>query len=344
MYTKDARKLNRSSQQELRYYIIKLIESGKTYSKITKLTGVSLSAISIWWRLYKTKGFDGLILKKRGVKLGTNTKLNGKQVRSLAEILANKTPDQLSLNYSLWTRQAIQDLILLLWSIHVPLRTITDYMKRLGFTPQKPVKRAYEQNPKVVEKWIKEDYPKIVSKALKNNAEIHWLDETGLSSYSNYLRGFAPKGKTPVIKMKAKRLNLNIISSISKLGKMRFMTYKETLNTNTLIKFVNRLCKDTNRKLFVILDNLAVHRSKKFMKWIDVRSNKIAVFYLPPYSPELNPDEKLNRDLKTHFHSGNIVRTKKEFKNKIISFLMSVQKKPKRVLNYFNSKYLKYAA
>jgi transposase len=146
-------------------------------------------------------------------------------------------------------------------------------------------------------------YPEIAEKDKKEGAEIHWLDEIRLSSYSNYLRVFSPKGKTPVLHMEAKRLNINIISSISKLGEMRFMTYDGSLNTKLFIKFVSRLCKDVNRRIFVILDNLAVHHSKKIINWIEKRENIIKVFYLPSYSPELNPDERLNRDLKTNFHS-----------------------------------------
>ncbi len=199
-------------------------------------------------------------------------------------------------------------------------------MKRLGFTPQKPIKRAYEQNPKAVRKWLNEVYPKIAEKAKKERAEIYWLDETGLGSYSNYLRGYFPIGKTPMMRMKTKYLSINIISFISKLGKMRFMSYNDSLNTKIFIKFVSRLYRDIDRKVFIILDNLAVHHSKKFMSWVEKRKDKIRVFYLPSYSPELNPDERLNRDSKTHFHSGALVKNEKEFKNKVVSFLKRVQK------------------
>jgi transposase len=217
-------------------------------------------------------------------------------------------------------------------------------MKRLGFTPQKPIKRAYEQNPKAVDKWLKKTYPEIVDKALEKGAEIHWLDETKLSSYSNYLRGYSPKGKTPVIRMKSRRMSLNIISSISKLGKMRFMTYEGSLSIKNLTEFTNRLVKSVSKKLFIIMDNLPLHHSHKFKSWLKDHKKSVEVFYLPPYSPELNPDERLNRDLKTHFHSGSSVKNKKEFKCKILSFMMKVQKKPKRVMNYFNSTHAKYAS
>jgi len=340
----DTRKLNREAQHQLRYIAIKLLQEGKNYAETGKILSVHPVTVSKWWELYTTGGYEALSLRKRGVRLWTNCRLKSQQMDELRNILVESTPDNLGLNFSLWTRRAIQELIAKLWKISVCLVTVGRYMKKLGFTPQKPIKRAYEQNPKAVKKWLNKEYPKIAEQAEKEGAEIHWLDETKLSSYSNYLRGYAPKGKTPLIKMKAKRLSLHIISSISKLGKMRFMTYNGSLNTKTLIKFVGRLAKVVNKKIFLIMDNLAVHHSKKFIHWIEEHQSKIKVFYLPPYSPELNPDERLNRDLKTHFHSGPAVRNAKEFKSKIVSFLLGVQKQPVHILNYFNSDYVRYAA
>lgn len=340
----DGRKLSTEAQQQLRYAAVRLCESEKTYTAAANALGISIEAVRKWLKLYKEGGYQNLKIKKRGIKLGTNRSLNQEQTEHLKHILITNTPDQLGLNFVLWTRQAIQSLIINLWGISLSLVTVSRYMKRLGFTPQKPIKRAYEQNPKTVEKWLKQDYPEIDKMAKKENAEIHWVDETGISSYSNYLRGYSPKGKTPVIKMKAKRLKLNIISSISKLGKMRFMTYKGSLNTKKFINFVGRLCKDVRKKIFVILDNLAVHHSKKFLAWLEKRKDNIEVFYLPPYSPELNPDERLNRDLKTHFHSGGMVKNETEFKKKIVSYLKNVQRTSNRILNYFTSNHVKYAA
>jgi transposase len=339
----DGRKFTTETQQRIRYAAIELRKSGKTYVEIANFLDIHYTAIIKWWKLYEKKGYDGLVIGKRGVKQWVNCRLKYKQMEELRRILIQNTPDQLNLNFSLWTRQAIQNLIIKLWGISVSLVTVGRYMKRLGFTPQKPIKRAYEQNPKAVRKWLKKDYPNIVKKAIKENAEIHWLDETGLSSQSNYIRSYSPRGKTPILQMKAKRLSINIISSISKLGKMRFMTYEQALNTKTFINFVSRLCKDVNRKIFIILDNLAVHHSKKFVEWMK-QQNNIVAFYLPSYSPELNPDERLNRDLKTHFQSGITVKSKAEFKKKAVSFLRGIQKMPFHIKNYFNSNFVRYAA
>jgi transposase len=340
----DGRKLSTEMQQHNRYVAVELRKRGKTCAEVADILGIHLSSVSKWYRTYAAYGIEALVIEKRGVKLGARSKLSFNRLSMLKEVLVKYLPSDLNLGFSLWTRHAIQSLISKLWRIKVDLTTVGRYMKKLGFTPQKPVKRAYEQNPKAVKKWINETYPQIAEKAKKEGAEIHWLDETKLSSYSSYLRGFSPKGETPVIRMRAKRMSLNIISSVSKLGKMRFMIYDDSINFKTLTEFTNRLLKRVPKKLFVIMDNLPLHHSHKFKSWLKNHEAYIEVFYLPPYSPELNPDERLNRDLKTHFHSGSTVKSKKEFKSKVLSFMMKAQKTPKRVMNYFNSTHVEYAA
>ncbi len=340
----DNRKLGKEAQQQLRYLVINLLIEKIPRFKIVKITGVSLSAIVQWWKIYKELGYKGLILKKRGPKLWTNSKLSESRVIELKKMLIDKIPNDFNLPYCLWSRQSIQDLIFKFWLVHIPLRTITDYMKKLNFTPQKPIKRAYQQSPKTIKKWIEEDYPKISKKAKSEKAEIHWLDETGINSNNNYLRGFSPKGKTPIISMKAKYMKVNIISSITNKGKMRFIPSKENINTEKLIEFTKSLCREVDRKIFLILDNLPAHHSKLFNSWIKENKQKIEVFYLPSYSPELNPDERLNRDLKTHFHSGPTSKNEEEFMNKLILFLTEIQNSPDRVKIYFGSKFVRYAA
>ena len=125
---------------------------------------------------------------------------------------------------------------------------------------------------------------------------------------------------------------------------MRFLLSEEYINTESLIKFAENLCIEANRKIFLILDNLRTHYSKVFVSWVKKNNDKIEIFYLPTYCPNLNPDERLNRDLKTHFHSGPISKNKKEFVNKLRSLLIEIQKMPKRVINYFYSKFVQYAA
>ena len=230
------------------------------------------------------------------------------------------------------------------WNIDVSFRTIGRYMKKLGFTPQRPIKQAYQKNPKLVQKWLTEDFSKISKRAKKEKAEIHWVDETGIRSDQHYGRSYSPKGKTPLIQIDARRIKINLISSITNRGKVRFMTYHDKMNAKILMKFMRRLIKNKKNKIFVILDNLRVHHCKVFKKWLKTKEAKIEVFYLPSYTPELNPDEMLNRDLKTNFYYGYTSQNKDSFRKKVILFLRSLQRNPKRVISYFKNDLLKYAA
>ena len=218
------------------------------------------------------------------------------------------------------------------------------YLKRWGFTPQKPLRKAYKQNPKAVKAWLKEEYPKIAKRAKKEQAQIHWGDETGLCNESYHGRSYAPRGETPAIKLHPKCERVNLISSVTNQGQVRFMVYKNKMNSQTLIKFMKRLIKDTDKKIFLILDNLKVHHSYIVKDWLKEHEDEIEIFFLPSYSPELNPDEYLNCDLKQGVHSGIPARTKTQLKQKAISHLRKLQKLPERVKKYFKHPKIAYAA
>ena len=225
----------------------------------------------------------------------------------------------------------------------MPIRTVGEYLQRWGFTPQKPLRRAYEQNPKLVQKWLDEDYPAIAARAKIEDAEINWGDETGLCSDSQHGRSYAPRGQTPAIRLNAKKERINLISSITNQGKVRFMIYNRTMNSQTFIKFCKRLIKDADKKVFLILDNLRVHHSHIVKDWVEQNKEKIELFFLPSYSPELNPDEYLNCDLKAGVHSGAPARSKSQLKSKALSHLRMLQKMPGRVVKYFKNPKISYA-
>ena len=340
----DARKLSTDAQQQLRYQVIRLRKQGRTHKEISAITGVSRSTCSTWWSLYKSEGKKALKIQKRGRPIGSCRKLDSEQEKQVQKSICDKCPDQLKLPFALWTRIAVQQLIKQLWGMDIPVRTIGDYLKRWNFTPQKPLKRAYEQNPKAVKKWLDEEYPAIQQQAKQENAEIHWGDETGLCNDSYHGRSYAPRGKTPAIALSARCKRVNLISTITNQGKVRFMIYNDRMNADTFIKFMKRLIKDADRKILLILDNLRVHHSYKARDWLQEHTDQIEVFFLPSYSPELNPDEYLNCDLKAGVHSGTPARTKDQLKAKALSHLRKLQKLPKRVIKYFKHSKIAYAA
>ncbi|MCH7523929.1 MAG: IS630 family transposase [Bacteroidetes bacterium] len=344
MEKKDLRKAKKPEKEAMRFLAITMYHKNITQKEISLILGVRANTVSDWVKLYKQFGNKGLKEVKRGRKKGHGKLLSSTQELEVQKMIIDKMPDQLKLPYALWTRKAIRDLIKRTYNINIAVRTMGDYLKSWGFTPQKPKKKAYEQNSKSVNKWLEEEYPKIKRQAQKENAEIHWTDETGIKNTSQYGRSYAPKGKTPVKETLAKRLSLNMISTVTNQGKVRFMTYKGTMNAQRFIIFLKRLIKGANKKLFIILDNLKVHHSKIVKKWEEENKNKIALFYLPSYSPELNPDEYLNNDLKSGIGLKQTPKNEKQMKNNVKSHIMYLQKNPKKVARFFNHKSIKYAA
>jgi len=295
----DLRTANKSEKEAMRILAIKMYNKKITQKEISIILGVRAATVSDWVNLYKQHGNQGLKEVKRGRKKGYGKLLCSEQEKEIQKMIIDKMPDQLKLPYALWTRKTVKDLVNRTYKVKVATRTMGDYLKVWGFTPQKPKKKAYEQNSKAVNKWIEEEYPIIKQQAKEENAEIHWADQTGVRNTSQYGRSYAPKGKTPVKQTMAKRLSINMISTITNQGKVRFMTYKGTMNSQRFIIFLKRLIKGASRKLYIILDNLKVHHSKIVKKWTEENNDKIALFFLPSYSPELNPDEYLNNDLKS---------------------------------------------
>ncbi len=344
MEKKDARTHNQQTQYELRKQIVRLRRRGFSNKETAELVGISVAHASTVWSKYVRGGLDAIKPGKRGRRQGAQRVLDAGQEKAVQNLLVDKTPDQLKLPFALWSRDAVRLAIKREFGLELPLRTLTDYLKRWGFTPQKPAKRAYEQDPEKLSHWLEQGYPEIAARAKQEQAEIHWGDETGVNNEAYNARGFAPKGKTPVVRLNAKRSSINMISSITNQGKVRFMLYRETMTAPVLIKFMSRLIKDVEKKVFLILDNHRVHHSKRVKKWLEEHRQRIEVFFLPPYAPEHNPDEYLNGDLKQRIRSGLPSRDQEELVKKTRSFMKTLQHRPAHVRSYFKHHLVRYAA
>lgn len=340
----DARKLPDAALEEKRRQAVQLRQRGMTRAEIGVIVGVHADTVGRWLKQYLAQGTAGLEAKVRGGREGERRHLTPQQEAEVQRLLIDKRPDQFKLNYALWTRSAVQQLIKQETGIAMPIRTVGEYLKRWDFTPQKPLKRAYEQRPAVVEQWLQEAYPAIKDQARRENAEIYWGDETGLRNDSQHGRGYAPKGKTPVITLNAKRESINMISAVTNQGKVRFRLFEGSMNAELLIDFMQRLIKDAKRKVILILDNLRVHHAKVVKEWLAAHGAEIEVFYLPAYSPELNPDEYLNCDLKAGVHGGTPARSKEQLATKVRNHMRMLQRKPARVRKYFRHRKIAYAA
>lgn len=340
----DFRTLSEQEQLGFRKQAIKLIKSGRKKGEVAEIIGVRSASISEWWKNYKENGIKGLSSKKRGVKSEDKKLLSAKQEQEIQKMIIDTMPDQLKLDFALWTRKAVKELVEREFGVFLAINTMGDYLRKWGFTPQKPKKMAYEQCSKKVQKWLDEEYPAIQKRAKEENAEIQWGDETGVRNNCQHGRSYAPKGKTPTKKSMSKRFSLNMISTVTNQGKVQFMIYSENMNSDKFIEFLKQLIKNSDQKIFLILDNLRVHHSHIVKDWITENKEKIELFFLPAYSPEKNPDEYLNCDLKQGLSSKPAPKNQEKLKENLENHMNMLVENPTRVQKYFNHKDIQYAA
>ena len=338
----DLRRLNNDELYAIRKQVVRLKKQGKKGSEIAEIVGIYENRISQIWKAYQAEGETGIKPKKSGRKKDSNRKLTPEEEREIRGTIINKVPEQLKMQGFLWTRGRICDYIKQAHHKTMIPQVLSRYLKRWGLTCQRPTKRAYGQDIARVERFKREEYPEIATRAKKENADIYWGDETGVTNTANFERGFSLKGQPPVLPVETKRERVNMISAITNYGSVRFMIYEETMNQQLLLDFMKRLVKDAPRKVFFILDNLRVHHGKLVAAWLQENKDKIEVFFLPPYSPEINPDEYLNHALKLDVHSGNHPRTKKDIRHKVESFMRRLQHHKENVSAFFLHKSLSY--
>jgi len=340
---RDARTINHIELTERRKLAVKLFQKGMTKIEIGKIVKVHRNTVGQWINQWQNGGVKDLKANPSGRPAGSNRMLSADQEKEIKNCIIDKFPDQLKLPFALWTRDAVRQLILEKFGVKIAIRTVRTYLKRWNFTPQKPVRRAYERNEKRVQKWLEVEYPEIKQRAKKEGAEVHWGDETGLRSDDVNGRGYAPKDKTQVRRAKGSPERTNMISTVTNQGKVRFMFYKEKMNADMLIKFMKRLIKSSDKKVFLILDNLRAHHSKKVKEWLEEHKTDIEIFYLPSYSPDLNPDEYLNNDLKCGISIRPDSRKKGNLEKIAKSHMYSIQKQPARIKKLFKAKSIRYA-
>jgi transposase len=239
---------------------------------------------------------------------------------------------------------AVGELIRRRCGVRLAVRSVGKCLARWGFTAQKPLRRAYEQRPAEVRRWLRRDYPAIVARATAEGGQIFWGDETGLRADDVRGRPSAPRGQTPLVRPCRKRLGLGLVSALTTKGELRWMVLPGAIKAPLLIRFLQRLIRDTRRKLFLILDRLPVHRAKSVRAWLAAHSAEIEVFYLPPHSPELNPDECRNADLKQAVTRHAPARSKPQLKRAAIRHMRRLSKSPERSRRYFRHTPIRYAA
>lgn len=345
MTAPDARHLTIETQEYLRQQAIRLRLEGKRVKDISEYLGVHRNTVSEWWWQYEHQGESALHQLTRGREVGEGRILSPLDEADVQAAMAKHFPEDYGIDSALWTRQAVRALIEQLCSIKLPIRTVGEYLKRWGYSPQRPTERAYEQDPIAVAEWLEDTYPAIVEGAQQEDATIEWGDESGLSSNEYGGRGYAPVGETPEIRpSERKRERLNFVASVSNVGHVQFMLYTCNLTVEIFIKFLKRLIHRRAKMLFWITDRHPIHLNPQVKKWLEQHALQIKMFNLPSYSPQLNPVEYLNGDVKQGVHDKPPSRNLRQLKQRLMSHLRKLQKLPARVRSYFRHPAIAYAA
>ena len=341
----DARNQTLEQLHERRKQVVRLHNKGIKIMQIVAMTGLSYPTVRASIDLFKAGGWSAIRPGLRGRAKGEGRVLSQAQEDMLQRMIIDKRPEQLKMDFSLWSRAAVGQLIEQEFGIQLQVRSIGKYLARWGFTPQKPIKRAYEQSPAAVQAWLEGEYPGIEQRARAEGAEIHWGDETALVNTDVRGRSFAPAGKTPVaMAVGDTRQKLSMIATVTNQGKTRWMIIEEAFDADKLIEFLQALIKDAGKKVFLILDNLRVHHSKIVKTWIAEREDQIELFYLPSYSPHLNPEERLNADLKQEMGKRVPIKTKAKLRDAANDHMAMLEQHPERVIGYFQDHRVRYAA
>lgn len=302
---------------------------------------VSRQSVNNWIKKYRSGGLRRLRAGRRGRP--SVERLAPHQAATAVRLISDRCPDQLKLPFVLWTREAVGELLARRFGVQVSVWTVGRYLHRWGFTPQKPLRRAYERDPELVRKWLQEKYPAICARAKRDGAEIHWGDEMGLRSDHQAGRSWGRRGQTPVIPGTGRRFGCNMISTITNRGRLYFMVFKERFTARVFLRFLKRLRRQVGRKVILIADEHPVHKAGETTRWLKKQEKNLQMYFLPPYSPELNPDELLNQDVKTNAVGRRRAIDQADLMANVRGYLRSTQKMPHVVRSYFQEEHVRYA-
>ena len=340
----DARQLPDAVLEALRLRALRGCELGFTEADLADLLGVARETVSRWWCAYAQGGIGALPHDRTGRPPGSGRTLDAQQAAHIQQLLDDKHPEGLGIASPLWSRQAVAELIAKEYGIDMPVRTVGEYLQRWGYTAKKPCRHSQDQDSEEVREWLEETYPAIEKRAKEEKAEIHWCDETGAAADRHPAIGYARQGQPATMEVPNRHIHMNLISTITNEGAIRFMTYKETMTAALFITFLSRFLRSTTGKIFLILDRLPAHVAGKVEAWVAARPERIELFYLPRYSPELNAVEYLNNDLKGGVNAAGLPHDKPELRTRIQEFMRKLLHLPKHVMSFFQHPCTQYAA
>ena len=341
MRKEDGRKLSHATLEEMRVRAVKRVEAGESPEDVVRTLGFSRPRIYEWVAAYREGGIEALRAKPIP---GRPMKLSAKAVRWVYETVTTKSPMQMRFEFALWTREMIRELIRERFAVRLSEVSVGRLLRKLGLSPQRPLARAYQRDPELVETWMREEYPAIVKQAKGVRAHIYFADEASVRSDYHSGTTWGKVGETPVVHRTGARFKLNVISAVSPRGQLRFMCQEGRLTAAVFIEFLTRLLVNAEAPIFLIVDGHPVHRSAAVKRFVSGAQGRLRLFHLPPYAPDLNPDELVWSQLKHHKIGKLGIKGPEHLKQRVIGFLRAMQKMPALIRSLFHHPSVRYAA
>ncbi len=339
MKKRDGRALDHRTLEEIRIRAVQCVEAGESPEDVIRTLGFGRTVIYNWLAKYREGGIDALQAKPIS---GRPSKMTERQLQWVYKTVTGKNPLQLRFEFALWTRSMIRDVIREKFGVRLSEVSVGRMLRKLGLSPQKPLRRAYERDPELVASWCEKEFPKIRRLAKKKRATLYFSDEAGVRSDFHAGTTWAPKGQTPVVPATGQRFGMNLISAISPRGDFRFMTVDGRMNAERFIEFLKRLIHNASHPVFLIVDRHPAHRAKKVLKFVRSTKGRLRLFFLPPYAPDLNPDEHVWNHLKNHGVGKRAIRTREQFRKLVLGHMRSLQRLPDVIRAFFRDPHLRY--
>jgi transposase len=340
----DTRQLSEDVLEALRLRALRACELGFTQADVARILGVATETVCRWWVAYSAGGLEAIPHERTGRPPGSGAALSDEQATRIQRLIDTTSPEDQGLDASLWSRRAVGELIRKECHVVLAVRTVGEYLRRWGYTAKKPTRHARKQDPEEVRQWLEATYPALKTRARKEHTEIHWCDETGVVADQCSGYGYAREGQRATMEVPDPHIGINMVSSITNEGTLRFMTYSGTMTGDRFIVFLGRLLRSTTGKIFLIVDRLKAHQSAVVQEWVAAHADRLELFELPRRAPERNPGEYLNNDVKRAVKEDGLPDTVPALRSRLQHVMRKLRQLPKHIVSYFLHPCVLYAA
>jgi len=337
----DGRTMDHKALEQIRILAVKrVVEDGESPSEVMKSFGLCRTTLYPWLRDFQDKGLEALAER---IAQGPEPLLSEKQRQQVRKWILGKDPRQYGFDFALWTRRIVQALIKERMGIECGLTAVGRLLASLNITPQKPLRRAYERDPEAVALWEKETYPALKKRAKRLGARIFFSDEAGFQSDPVLGRTYGLKGQTPIVTTSGQRQSLNVISAVNARGEFWAVTYTGKLNAESFMVFLQNFVESQPGKIFLVVDGHPAHKANAVKHYIKSLKGRLELYFLPPYAPDLNPDEFVWSYMKNNGVSKKPLKKNESLQSRIDEDLNGIKENRKLVKSFFGATSVAYA-